>query len=135
VNDEVLKLARRFAVSRTTTDLLVRAAQGQASFDPIIRKAYAAICVEAEEAVSKTIGGAPTEAVHLLMASAESSFNAKLIDLALHTIERHHERIEGADALLERAKMLHQRYRGYGTQVHLSRAGDPRLMTGVSTPL
>ncbi|MBC7954797.1 MAG: response regulator [Cytophagales bacterium] len=134
IEEEILKLARRFAVSKTTTELLVRASFGHRVFEDIVRRAYADICAQAEQAVSKTISGAPAEAVKLLLASAELSLNAKLVDLALHTIERHHAHIDGADALLQQAKLLHQRYRGYGTQVHLSRAGDPRIMTGVSTP-
>ena len=134
IDDDVLKLARRFAVSRTTSDLLVRASFGHKPFEAIVQQAYATICAQAEEAVSKTISGAPGEAVQLLLASAESSLNAKLVDLAMHTIERHHDRIADADAQQQRAKRLHDRYRGYGTQVHLGRADDPRTMTAVSKP-
>ena len=134
LDDDVLRLARRFAVSRTTTELLVRASMCSPSFEGTIRQAYAAICAQAEEAVSQTIGGNPTEAVLQLLASADLSLNAKLIDLALHTIERHRERITDVEALHQRAKLLHDRYRGYGTQVQLSRAGDPRMMAGVAKP-
>jgi len=70
------------------TELLVRASMCSPSFEGTIRQAYAAICAQAEEAVSQTIGGNPTEAVLQLLASADLSLNAKLIDLALHTIER-----------------------------------------------
>ncbi len=134
IEDDVLKLTRRFAVSKTTTELLVRASFGHKVFEDLVRKSYTSICEQAEEAVSKTIGGAPAEAVQLLLASAEMTLNAKLVDLALHTIERHHARIPDAETLLQRAKLLHQRYRGYGTQVHLSKGGDPRIMTGVASP-
>ena len=64
VDEDVARLARRFAVSKTTTELLVRASFGMATFEDIIRRAYATICDQAEEAVSRTIGGAPSEAVH-----------------------------------------------------------------------
>jgi CheY-like chemotaxis protein/Tfp pilus assembly protein PilF len=131
LEDDVTVLARRFAVSRTTCELLIRAARAQAPFEKIIRDAYAAICTEAEDAVSKTIAGAPGEAVHLLLTNAEMSLNAKLIDLALHTIERHFDRVDGAESLKLRAEALHSQYRGYGTQVHLSRANDPRTMAAV----
>lgn len=134
VNEDALKLARRFAVSKTTADLLVRASFGHAPFEEAVRRSYAQICQQAEEAVSKTIGGSPAEAVQMLLASADESLNAKLVDLALHTIERHHDRIPDADVLLQRAKLLHQRYHGYGTQVHLSKGGDPRIMKGVASP-
>ena len=129
LEDDAYTLARRFAVSKTTSELLIRAARGQEPFERIIRDAYAAICNEAEEAVSKTIAGAPEEAVNMLLNNAEKSLNAKIIDLALHTIDRHHERISDAAALKSRAERLHQQFRGYGTQVHLSRANEPRAMT------
>jgi CheY-like chemotaxis protein len=129
IEDDVLVLARRFAVSRTTSELLVRAVRSQAPFEAIIRSAYAGICTEAEDAVSKTIAGMPGEAVKLLLASADKSLNAKLIDLAMHTLERHRDRIEDAEALVARAERLHKLFRGYGTQVHLSRANEPRTMT------
>jgi CheY-like chemotaxis protein len=134
VPDDIRKLALRFTVSKTTTELLVRAAVKHKPFEDIIRSAYEHISARAEEAVSKTIAGAPGEAVSLLLSNAETTLNAKLIDLAMHTIERHRERIEGAEQLYEKAKLLHSRYRGYGTQIHLSRGGDPRMMTGVSAP-
>jgi hypothetical protein len=132
LDHDVQVLARRFAVSRTTCELLVKAAQERAPFERIIRDAYARICAESEDAVSKTVGGAPSEAVRMLLGLAESSFNAKLIDLAMHTLERHRDRIEDAEALAARAQSLHTQYRGYGTQVHLSRANEPRTMTAVA---
>jgi tetratricopeptide (TPR) repeat protein len=133
IDDDIQTLAERFAVSRTTCELLMRAAHGQTKFENIVRDAYAVICAEVEEAVSKTVGGAPTEAVHLLLSKAEKTFNAKLIDLALHTLERHREHIEDADGLLQRVQSLHKQYRAYGAQVRLSRANEPRTMTAVSS--
>lgn len=134
LDEQVLKLARRFTVSRTTTELLVRASCGQASFENLIRSSYADVAALAEQAVSRTIAGAPGEAVQMLLASADTTLNAKLIDLALHTIERHRDNIADVSGLEQRARLLHARYRGYGTQVHLSRGGDPRMMTGTSHP-
>jgi len=47
----------------------------------------------------------------------------------MHTMDRHGQSIDGVDALRERAAVLHQRYRSYGTQVHLGGAGDTRALT------
>lgn len=135
LDEEVHKLAQRFAVSKTTTELLVRASFGNPTYERLVREAHAHISAQAEEAVSKTISGSPGEAVLLLLAGADASLNAKLVDLALHTIERHHARIPDAEALLKRAKLLHERYRGYGTQVFLSPVSDPRMLTGVGKPV
>jgi len=121
--DELPVLADRFAVSRSTAELLCRAAQGMPEFEPVIRARYAAICTLAEDAVSHTVAGEPRRAVLLLLERAERSLNAKLIDLASHTLQQHRAEIEDAAALMQRVTALDERYRGYGTQVHLG--GSP----------
>lgn len=131
LEDDISTLAYRFAVSKTTTELLVRAANGQQPFDGAIRGAYANISDGAQEAVSRTIAGQPAAAVQLLLAKAEKTLNSKLLDLALHTLERHANEIDDIGPLRQRAELLHKQYRGYGTQIHLSRANEPRTMTAV----
>ncbi|HKX39963.1 MAG TPA: response regulator [Burkholderiaceae bacterium] len=129
LNNDVLVLAQRFAVSRTTCELLTRSLQNDATLAKIVRDAYAAICAEAEDAVSNTLKGLPGEAARLLLTRAESTLNAKLMDLAIHTMDRHGPSIDDVEALRERAMALHKRYRSYGTQVHLGGAGDTRALT------
>lgn len=129
LDHDVLVLAQRFAVSHTTCELLIRSLQVDAALTPIVRDAYAAICTEAEDAVSNTLKGLPGEAAKLLLTRAESTLNAKLMDLAIHTMERHGQKIDGVAALRERADALYKRYRSYGTQVHLGGAGDTRALT------
>jgi len=119
LDHDVRVVAQRFAVSRTTCELLVRSLQDDAALVTIVRDAYAAICSEAEDAVSNTLNGLPSEAAKLLLARAEETLNAKLMDLALHTMDRHRPSIDGVEALRDRALALHKRYRSYGTQVSL----------------
>ena len=125
-------LARRFAVSRTTTELLGCAVRGQETFLTILRQAYADVSSAAEEAVSYSIEGKPREAVVALLAHAKKTLNAKLIDMASHTLERHHRAIADAQALAMEVNELHRQYRSYGTQVHLSRVDDPRTMASAA---
>ena len=125
-------LAKRFAVSRPTADLLARAIQSQPPYDAIIQDAYTGTCRVSEDAVSRIVAGAPGEAVQLLLAAAESSLNAKLIDLAMHTIDRHRDAIDDLDSVGARVQTLNSTYRGYGTQVHLSRANDPRSLSAMA---
>ena len=134
LEDDVGTLASRFAVSRVTAELLIKAANGQATFEKVIHERYAAICTSAEEAVSHTVAGSPTQAVLLLLSKAEQNLNAKLIDLAMHTLARHKDRIQDAVGLMARAKAMHDRYRSYGTQVHLSKVDDPRSLSAVAKP-
>jgi CheY-like chemotaxis protein len=129
LDHDVLVVAQRFAVSRTTCELLVRSLQANAPLAAIVRDAYAAICAEAEDAVSNTLKGLPGEAAKLLLTRAETTLNAKLMDLAIHTMDRHGASIEGVETLRDRAAALHSRYRSYGTQVHLGGAGDVRALT------
>ena len=119
LDNDVRVLVQRFAVSRTTCELLVRSLPGDAALATIVGEAYTAICAEAEDAVSNTLKGLPGEAAKVLLTRAESSLNAKLMDLAMHTMDRHAQKIDGIEALRERTLALHKRYRSYGTQIHL----------------
>jgi len=122
IHDDVRVLALRFAVSRTTCELLVRAGLADGSLAPIIRAAYADVCADAELAVSKTVESRPAEAVRSLLASAERSLNGKLMDLAQHTLDRHADAIGPGLVLQElrdQIQSINQRFRSYGTQVLL----------------
>jgi CheY-like chemotaxis protein len=134
LNHHVEVAAKRFAVSRTTCELLIRGGRSQEPFESIVHEAYAGITAVAEEAVSKTVGGEPQMACEILLKAAEQTLNAKLIDLALHTLERHGSKIPDHARLDNAVKELHSRYRGYGTQVQLSRATDPRTISAVAKP-
>lgn len=129
VDDEVRLVAQRFAVSHTTRELLVRSLKGDDVLSRVVEEAYEDICQQAEDAVSNTLKGMPGEAARFLLARAESTLNAKLMDLALHTMDRHEQHIEDIAALRERAGTLYQRYRSYGTQIHLGGgAADVRAL-------
>jgi len=134
LDHDVLVLAQRFAVSHTTCDLLIRSLQTDASLATIVREAYAGVCAEAEDAVSNTLKGMPGEAAKLLLARAESTLNAKLMDLAIHTMDRHGRNIDGVDAMRDRALALHERYRSYGTQVRVGVEIDTRGLTRLAKP-
>lgn len=130
----VLQLAQRFAVSRTTCELMIRSVQSDATLATIIRDAYADICAGAEDAVSNTLKGQPGEAARMLLVRAETTLNAKLMDLAIHTLDRHGPAIEDVEPLRDRAMALHKRYRSYGTQVQLRGTNDPRSLTRLAKP-
>jgi CheY-like chemotaxis protein/Tfp pilus assembly protein PilF len=115
----VADLGDRFAVSRTTCDLMRRACSTTPDLADIINTAYASVCEHAEAAVAHTVAGEPRQAAALLLHRAEQTLNAKLIDLAQHTLQRHKGSIADADELRERANALDRRYRSYGTQVQL----------------
>lgn len=112
-------LARRFAVSKTTCELLCRMAQAHPPFQAQVREAYARTCALAEEAVSHTVAGRPREAVAALLAEGERSFNSKLLDLAGMTLQRHAGQIPDALELGARVEALRRSHCSYGVQVKM----------------
>ena len=126
IGHQTAVLARRFAVSRTTCDLLLRAATGQPELQQAIGEAYAGLGAEAQRAVAHSVGGAPRDAVQALLAAAEATLNGKLMDLAAQTLAKHAERIDDAAALQARIDALNERYRSHGVQARPSRADAPR---------
>ncbi len=121
----VAALAERFAVSKTSCELLCRAAQGVDAFEATIRSRYAEICDAAEAAVAHAVAGDPRRAVLELMAHGERTRNAKLLDLAKHTLERHRDRVADAPALAGTIERLNQRWRSYGMQLGVGPARTP----------
>jgi len=130
LHQDALVLAQRFAVSHTTCELLVRALQTESALCAIVRSAYAAICADAEAAVSNTLEGAPGAAARALIERAEVTLNGKLMDLAIHTIERHAASIDDVQGLRDRATGLRARYRSYGTQAQTGDAPGPGTFAG-----
>lgn len=133
VADTLTTLADRFAVSRTTCELLCRAAQGRPDFEPQIRSRYALVCEQAETAVSFSVAGQPERAVRMLLDNAECSLNGKLMDLAIHTLDQHHARIGSVEDLTRRTTVLQERYRSYGTQVKLQHKRGPAKPVVIDT--
>jgi tetratricopeptide (TPR) repeat protein len=117
-------MARRFAVSKTTCEMMVSAARHQEELAGPIRLGYAHISALAEAAVSLSVAGQPQAAVRELLTQSEQTLNSKLLDLAAHTLQRHRAAVPDAPQLQERIDALRSRYHSYGTQVHLTRPGE-----------
>lgn len=128
-------LARRFAVSRTTAEMLVKAARHLDDFARPIRNAYGEVTATAESAVSMSVAGKPREAAVELLTKAETTLNSKLLDLAGHTLQRYAQQIADAALLQQRIDALRSRYHSYGTQVRLQapdRDGERRAQARTS---
>lgn len=132
--DKVTQLAARFAVSRTTCDLLCATVRTRPELVALVRSEYERISGIAEQAVARTVAGEPGAAAAILLSAAERSLNAKLMDLAMQTVRRHAGAIAQADALLARLQHLHDTYRSYGAQVRIARIDDARSMQAVARP-
>jgi CheY-like chemotaxis protein len=104
------QIARRFAVSRATCEVLVSAARMHPDASEVIRNAYTQVTKLAEQAMNLSMQGQPKKAVEVLLQHGGSSRNAKLIELAGLVARRHQERIEGVQELLETAETLSNLY-------------------------
>ena len=112
--------------------MLIKSLLDNAELGAVVRDAYAAICVAAEDAVSNSLNGTPGQAARALLDLADSTLNARLMDLAIHTMERYEDRIEGVRALRVSAEILRGHYCSYGTQV--TTQGDARAFGGLALP-
>ena len=109
--DSVLaQLARRFAVSRTTCEVLVAAGRLHVDAAAVIRDAYAEVMKVAEQSMNLSLQGEPRRAVESLLNHGGGSGNAKLIEMAGLVAKRHLERIENVQELLDKQGQLSHRF-------------------------
>ncbi len=108
--DIVERVARRFCVSKVTTELLLAAVQREERACGWIRDIQAEILHRSESAMNHAMRGQPRMAVEQLLEAAQSTGNAKLVELAGAVAQRHRERIDDVAGLLERAEALSSKY-------------------------
>lgn len=93
------RLATRFAASRALGQLLVGAAAPHGPFADLVMGAQQTLATRTEGAVTQALEGQPEVAVRGLLDAGRRTLNARLLELAGLTLQRHRERIEAADAL------------------------------------
>jgi CheY-like chemotaxis protein len=118
-SDWVGAIAQRFCVSKASTDLLCRAAQGHEAYAERIREGHAQVNRMAEKAIGHSVTGAPGLAVQSLLDHGRATLNAKLIELAGMVLTRHQAKVEASDSLGTQIESLKLRYCTKGTQVSL----------------
>lgn len=132
--DGVARIAARFAVSRTTCEMLCGALRGNFASIERIRAAYAGIGATSEQAVTLALDGRPRDAAMVLLTQAQRTLNSKLMDLGAHTLKRHAAAISDAASLLEQVHDLQRRFASYGTQARPARIDDARTMVAAARP-
>lgn len=116
-------LGLRFASSKGTTELLAGACHAHEPYAERIRAAHLRISEMAEQAVAHTLQDDYRTAVQALLDQAERTCNAKLIDLARMTLQRHGGKIPDAAELSVRAEELRARFGSGNAAVTLGQAG------------
>jgi tetratricopeptide (TPR) repeat protein len=116
-------LGLRFASSKGLTELLAGAASAHPPFAERLREAHTRISEMAEQAVTHTLQGQHRSAVLALLIHADRTHNAKLIDMARMTLQRHGAKIEDAQALSQRADALRDLYAAGVSAAMLGQSG------------
>jgi len=110
IDSVIAQLARRFAVSRTTCEVLVAAGRMHVDAAAVVRDAYAEVMKVAEQSMNLSLQGEPRRAVESLLNHGGNSGNAKLIEMAGLVAKRHQERIDDVQALLDKQAQLAHRF-------------------------
>jgi CheY-like chemotaxis protein len=121
IDEQAVSLAKRFAVSKASCELLANAGRRDEHVAGLIRDGYAAIGKLAEEGVSLSLAGKPEAAVGTLLGAAETTFNGRLLDLAEHTLARYHSAIRETRPLKARIEALRASHHSYGAQLRNAR--------------
>ncbi|MBX3609137.1 MAG: response regulator [Hydrogenophaga sp.] len=130
-------IALRFGTSRAMSELLACAARGHNTWEEVLRNGHATILKLSEAAMRRSLKGDPAGTVEQLLAEADRTRNAKLIESAHQVLNRYADRIPGADALHLRVDAMRDTYRlrplRLGDQTGHGVGGIP-LSGGFKTP-
>lgn len=104
-------IALRFGTSRAMSELLACASKGHEAWAETLRQGHARVLHLSEQAMRLSLKGDPAGTVEQLLADAERTRNAKLIESAHQVLQRHAERIATREALQQRVDTMRQSYR------------------------
>lgn len=120
----VTAIAKRFCISKATTDMLAALVRGVPEYEKIVRDVHIEIASMAETAMTHSVKGSPEKAVSTLLQQGKDTLNAKLIDLAGKVLTRHRERIGSAyPELNSRSLELRERFGIDGSAINITEIG------------
>jgi hypothetical protein len=104
------KIARRFAVSRASNQVMLTAAMYRSDVEQWLNEALNDTTRAAENAVDLSLKEDFKGAVDALLKYGEQTCNARVIDLAGSLLKRHRDKIEGVKAMIDTQGVLARRY-------------------------
>ncbi len=113
----VVRIARRFSVSKSATEVLACAVHRHPQAQAWIRETHTEVMQLAEVAMNHAVRGEPKRAVESLLTHGGETGNAKLIEMAGLVARRHQEKIADVQPLLETAASLAHRYCAPATHI------------------
>jgi tetratricopeptide (TPR) repeat protein len=102
----------RFCSAKGLSELLARSASAHAPFAERVRQCHTQVHEIAEQCMAHTLNGDAGTTVRQLIAQGQRTGNAKLIDMARMTLQRHQARIDDAAELEPRVQELRLRFAG-----------------------
>jgi CheY-like chemotaxis protein/Flp pilus assembly protein TadD len=100
------EIGLRYASSRSLGELLASSAVAHEPHAQALRLSHARINKMAESAMSLSLNGNPTGAVHGLLTAGRTTLNGKLADIAMQMLTRHASKIDGTEALRAQVELL-----------------------------
>jgi CheY-like chemotaxis protein len=110
LNQVANAVGQRYAVSKSSTEVLAAALRFSPEAQDAVRQAHAQVMQLAETAMNHAVRGEPGKAVSLLLEHGGQTGNAKLIEMASLVAKRHEERIPDVKELMQQAATLTHRY-------------------------
>jgi CheY-like chemotaxis protein/cytochrome c-type biogenesis protein CcmH/NrfG len=102
-------LGMRFCTAKGVSELLARGADSHPPHAEIVRQCQTRINEMAEQSMAHTLAGDPTSTIKSLIAHGGRTLNAKLVDTARATLQRHQDKIKNADMYTEMLEDMRQR--------------------------
>jgi CheY-like chemotaxis protein len=103
-------LGLRFCTTKGLSELMACSAGSHEPFAERMRECHLRINEMAEQSMAHTLAGDPAATVRSLIAHGQRTLNAKLLDMARMTLQRHHDKIDDAAELGGTVDDLRARY-------------------------
>jgi hypothetical protein len=108
-DDWIETAGMRFCTAKGVSELLARSADSHPPHAEIVRQCQVRINEMAEQSMAHTLAGDPTSTIKSLIAHGGRTLNAKLVDTARATLQRHQDKIKNADMYAEMLEDMRKR--------------------------
>jgi hypothetical protein len=106
----VCRIARRFAVSKAASQVLLKAALERPDVEEWLSNSLAETSKIAQKGIDMSLDAKVEEAIEMLLRNGEVSFNSRIIELAGQLLKRHRGKLDSADRLIDRQGVLARRF-------------------------
>jgi predicted Zn-dependent protease len=102
-------IGMRFCSNRSLAELLAASTASYPPYAERVRGCQDRVLAVAEAAVTQSMNGDPTAAIHALIDKGQATLNARLIENATQLLQKHATKVQGAEALALQLHTLRQR--------------------------